>query len=330
MERAKLSKDSLKILFDALEENGHNMNTLAILLGFHPRTVRDWRSGRFTIPTDTLDILVGVANINPESLIIQILPTWWQTSRAGKIGGRAYFAKYGVLGTVDSRSFAGYMSYNRRKSIEGDIFHKKDIIKPDESCELAEFIGIMIGDGHVNEYQASVALDIKTDIEYCKFVVDTIRNLFRIEPTLQRRPKSGCINVVVSSVKFTDLLVALGLPRGDKIKGGLDVPDWISDNLDYSIACLRGIFDTDGSIFQEVHRVKDKIYAYPRMTFTSYSEPLRESIYRILSEVEVSVKMRSDRNVNVERFTDIDKYFRIIGSSNPKHIRRFVAFGGVG
>lgn len=330
MKRAKLSKDSLKILFDALEENGHNMNTLATLLGFHPRTVRDWSSGRFTIPIDTLDILVGVANINPESLIIQILPAWWQTSRAGKIGGSAYFAKYGALGTVDSRSFAGYTSYNRRKSIEGDIFQKKEIIKPDESCELAEFIGIMIGDGHVNEYQASVTLDIKTDIEYCKFVADTIRNLFRIEPTFQRRPKNGCINIVVSSVKFTDLLVALGLPRGDKIKGGLDVPDWISDNLDYSIACLRGIFDTDGSIFQEIHRVKDKIYAYPRMTFTSYSEPLRESIYRILSEVEVSVKMRSDRNVNIERFTDIDKYFRIIGSSNPKHIRRFVAFGGVG
>lgn len=95
-------------------------------------------------------------------------------------------------------------------------------------------------------------------------------------------------------------------------------------------ACLRGIFDTDGSIFLETHRIKGVVYSCPRMTFVNASPPLVESIHKSLTTLDIHATKRGSRKVTIERFTDIDKYFKIVSSSNPKHLERYTTFGGVG
>jgi len=325
-----LTDDKLALLFKSLSNVGYNIIKTALTLNVSPRTVRDWRRGKFTIPKEHFDVLVSIVNIDVDTLAPEELSDWWNTSLAGKKGGDSYIEKYKSLGTLDSKRAGGLISYKKRMSKTDDIFTRKVINVPNESCLLAEFIGIMIGDGSITKYQASIALNIETDIEYSVYVGSLICELFGIIPTYQRREESGCMVIVVSSIELTDLLISFGLPMGDKLKAGLDIPDWIRLDLNYSKACLRGIFDTDGSIFQEIHKFGTKQYAYPRMAFVSYSEPLRETIFEKLCEIGLLAKIRNNRNVTIERFTDIEKYFRIVGSSNPKHIRRYARFGGVG
>lgn len=207
---------------------------------------------------------------------------------------------------------------------------RKLITIPERSEMLAEFLGIMIGDGSISRYQASISLNYITDWEFGQYIVSLIRSLFSIEPALHIRENLNCLVIVVSSVQFVDFLLLCGLPIGDKIRAGLDVPVWISQNSHYLTACLRGIFDTDGSIYQEIHTYRLKKYAYMRTAFVSASYPLIESIFQHLNYLQLNPKIRGMRKVTIERFTDIDGYFRIVGSSNPKHIRRFTMFGGVG
>jgi LAGLIDADG-like domain/WhiA LAGLIDADG-like domain len=328
--RVRLTNDKLGLLFQSLSDSGYSIKWVAAVLNMNPRTVRDWRNGKFTIPKDHLTILANIANIDVNDLTPEELSDWWNSSDAGKKGGNAYIKKYKSLGTVESKRIGGHLSYKKRRLIDDDIFSRKVIKVPGGSCLLAEFIGIMIGDGNITKYQSSISLNIKTDIEYADYVSGLICELFGIVPTYQRREESGCVVITASSIELTDLLTSLGLPMGDKLRAGLDIPDWIRADSGYSKACLRGIFDTDGSIFQEVHKRKDRIYSYPRMAFVSYSEPLIESIQTILCEIGLSAKIRNNHRVTIERFTDIEEYFRIIGSSNTKHVRRFAAFGGVG
>jgi len=49
-----------------------------------------------------------------------------------------------------------------------------------------------------------------------------------------------------------------------------------------------------------------------------------------LDHLGIKSKIRGERVVSIEHFTEIQKYFTIVGSSNPKHVRRFISFGGVG
>jgi hypothetical protein len=84
--------------------------------------------------------------------------------------------------------------------------------------------------------------------------------------------------------------------------------------------------DTDGCIFMERHKVKDKIYSYPRISFVSRSKPLRESVHQILAQAGFSPKVRSERAVTLEKRKDVTRYFESIGTHNPKHQNRFIEF----
>jgi len=328
--RIKLTKRSRIYLFNTLVERGVLIIRLAVLISVSTRTLRDWRSGRFSIPNKSFDLLLLSAAVDRSALEFVEVSEWWNASSAGVAGGKSYIAKYGAPGDTESRRRGGAASYAKRQLKTKDIFTRKLIYRPSSSVRLAEFIGIMIGDGNINKYQISIALNLETDKEYAKYVEMLIIELFHVKPTIQLRPNDGCVVLVVSSAELSDYLTELGLPRGDKIKNGLDIPAWILKNIEYTKFCIRGICDTDGSVFQEVHTYKDKSYKYCRLAIVTYSPPLLETLGSVFAKVGIAAKVRKSHRLSVERFTDIKQYFKIVGSSNPKHLRRFAAFGGVG
>lgn len=208
--------------------------------------------------------------------------------------------------------------------------YRTSVFLPELSDKLAEMIGILIGDGGMTKYQVTVTLGIDADSTYAPFVVQLMQSLFRIQPSVHIREARGCIVIILSSVVHVELLCQLGLKIGNKLKQGLDIPQWVKDDKEFYVACLRGIFDTDGCVYQEVHKRKSGVYRYTRLSFVSASPILRHAILMLLGDLGIRAKIRGNRSVNIERFTDIEEYFRIVGSNNPKHIRRYVTFGGVG
>ena len=62
---------------------------------------------------------------------------------------------------------------------------------------------------------------------------------------------------------------------------------------------------------------------YKRLNFTSGSLRLRKSVFLILEKLNLDPKMRNNRSVQIENKNKIREYFKIIGTSNPKHKRRF-------
>jgi LAGLIDADG-like domain len=328
--RAKLNTHNLTRLFDTLSGINVGVKQIAGLLEISERSVRDWRRGKYTMPSGDLSTLAFLAQISIDDMTIEYVDDTWHSVAAGKIGGRSYIDTYGTPGTAESRKKGGTTTYLKSLSKNESIYVRKKIIRADESVELAEFIGIMIGDGNVNNYQASISLNRESDKEYADYVTDLASGLFGVGVTRQDRVASGCYVLVMSSVELTDYLVSMGLPRGDKIAGGLTIPQWILDDERYLVACIRGIFDTDGSVYQETHHYNQKQYSYCRVALVSHSPPLRDIVNASLSRLGIASKIRNNRSVCIERFTDVTQYFKIVGSSNQKHLNRFAVFGRVG
>lgn len=118
---------------------------------------------------------------------------------------------------------------------------------------------------------------------------------------------------------------------GNKLKQGLDIPEWIKGNKELEISCIRGLMDTDGCFFNECHKINNKKYCYPRLSLVSHSRQLLDSVFEILQKLGFSPKIRNKRSVQLEKREDILRYFSLIGTSNPKHEAKFKAvFGGVG
>ncbi len=275
---------------------------------------------------ERLAVLVGIELTAQETAFFS---DWWNNQSAGKKGMLAQRDKYGPLGTTEGRIRGGTHSYLKRKGISGDIFTPKSIRTPIKSIELAECLGLLIGDGCITGYQVSVSLSSLVDTEYARFVENFFIRLFGICPRVSIRDNANCITVTTSSVRLVEFLKSLGLPQGHKIRHNLKIPDWVLEDSAYSAACVRGIFDTDGCIFMEKHHINGRSYAYPRMSFVSASNYLRTDIYNVLKGLGFEPRIRNNRSVTLEKLADIAGYFKIVGSSNPKHLERFYSNGRV-
>jgi hypothetical protein len=327
--RLRFSDNDRALFFAELHQRGLGIKQLAEMTGVSSRTITDWKRGKYTIPARHFNKIVESATIDPESIRAEVLDNWWNNADAGKKGSQARTIKHGPLGTAEGRVRGGNSSYARRRSKPGDIFARHKILRPSRDEALAEFIGIMIGDGGMTKYQASISLSSLVDTEYSLYVGELIERLFGIHPTIMKARNSNCLVVVASSIELVEFLKQHGVLQGDKIRQSLDIPSWVLGDRDLAVACVSGIFDTDGCIFHECHRIKGRSYAYPRLSLVSASPTLRASVHGILSDLELDPRLRNNRSVNLEKLSDIAAYFSMVGTSNPKHLSRWTLFGEV-
>lgn len=300
-----------------------SVDDLARIVSVHSRTIRDWRREKFLMSVVAGRVLSTTSHISlPKNL--KIKKAFWYTSIGGKIGGPAVMKKYGRLPVDSALRNKKWREWWKKRGKLGlnSILLPLPFQKPRPSSELAEFFGIMMGDGGISKWQATITLHHIDDLLYSKFVVGLIKKLFKISPSVLHYPDRSVNNIVISRSKLVSYLHAQGLPIGDKIAHGLDIPVWIKKNSKYSIACLRGLVDTDGCVFTHKYKVNNKWYSYKKIDFTSASAPLRESVLAILKELGMSPSVY-DRNVRLNSKEDVVRYMKIVGTHNPKHLKRY-------
>lgn len=198
--------------------------------------------------------------------------------------------------------------------------HRKEVILPKYSAKLAEFFGIMIGDGGINNlWQITISLNSIKDIKYGSYVFNLCNTLFNIFPAIRKRKSSNTLVISLASISIVDFLVSEGLSRGNKLKNGLDIPEWILNNKSYRKACVRGLVDTDGCVFIHTHRVKGKIYKNISLTFTSLSPKLIFRVTEILAEFGILAHIdNKGENIYLYRIDAVVKYLKVFGTSNER------------
>ena len=246
---------------------------------------------------------------------------------AGRAGGKAVFAKYGRVPVDETHRKAQWQKWwtktGRYNPKILKFLEAQPINIPKRSAKLAEFCGILLGDGGMSERQVHITLCSYDELEYALFVSALCEGLFGIRPTLTKLKKAAAYSLVVSRTNLVRWLnKSAGLGSGHKIRRQIRIPKWIINNRKFRIACLRGLVDTDGSVFTHKYRVQGKLYRYPKLSFASMSAPLRLDVAHIL--VDVGIKARvTEKEVWVDSTGGVAKYFSDVGSHNPKHLIRY-------
>lgn len=303
------------------------MNTraenLALDCGVHPRTIRDWQREKYLISQEAVTSLQKISGILCPK-ILEILPDYWSTRKAGQVGARGRLTRYGNPGTADGRRRGGFIAYKKMKQsgLATGFKFRRTFVKPEPSTLLAEFLGIMLGDGNIGPYQISISLNATTDADYVDFVVDVIIRLFGLIPSQTTR-KNAC-NIVVSSIGLIEFLCQKGLVRGNKVTHQVTLPSWILQYPDFVKASLRGLMDTDGSIYGVKHTIAETKYTHACLCFRNYSKPLLDAVYQNMINLGYHPKLGHNR-IYLYRQKEINRYFEEIGSHNPKHLKRYKA-----
>lgn len=313
-----------KFLLEVSRNCGLPWALLASRLGISKRTLFDWRREKYSLSLGSFEKMCKLANLDFLA-DVEIREAFWPVKKAAHLGGVAMYRKYGTIGDPLIRRKHWLEWWEKKgKYNPKRYFVAKSITKPVKSKELAEFVGILIGDGGVTKRQVIITLNSVVDKEYVDFVEKLIITLFDLRPKIRSRKNELSTRIEVSRTNLVAFCQGLGLKVGNKIKQNLDIPDWIKADEEFEKACVRGLMDTDGCLFMEKHKIKGKIYAYPRLSLVSMIPALRSSVYSFFEELGFSPRIRGERSVQLENCLDIKCYFDKIGTSHPKNKKKFL------
>lgn len=325
--RIKLTIQDRTTLFSAIEAVSKHWGDHAQYLKISPRTLYDWRRGTLTIPYHSFQSLCRLAKISEKNFTLKMLSDFWHTKEAGKKGAIASIRLYGNPGTKNGRRKGGLASLQTHKKL-GTAFKMLVLVhKPKHSKKLAEFLGIMFGDGHLSQYQISVTTNSETDRQHAYFVQELITVLFKLPSRVRKRPNQNALEIIASSKNLVTFIHELGMPIGNKLRAGLKIPHWVQSNKTFSRSFIRGLFDTDGCIYRDSHTINGKHYDHMGWAITSYSLSLVHDILSLLKRWNYSPTFKSpQKSVFIRRQAEIHRYFKEIGTSNKKHMGRYNQF----
>jgi len=202
----------------------------------------------------------------------------------------------------------------------------KTIFFPKNSEELAEFYGIMLGDGNlikkksyrIGTYAVRIVGDSRFDKKYLvEYVFHLIKGLFVIEPRIIKRKRERAISVEAYGIELVNFLETKGFKPGNKIKNKLRIPKWIKQNKTYLKSCIRGLFDTDGSVYKLTNQNTYQI------NFKNYNYGLLKDVRESLLEIGINCsKISKGNSIYITKKAEIARFFKLIGFSNSKHFNK--------
>lgn len=303
------------------EKSNCSTNDLARFAGVHPRSFRDWRREKLTMPLLAVEIFCKKFDLNLPEDKNTMIERWRQNRKeVNRIGGIALFKKYGSPATLEGRRKGGIKSVaNLRRNGITPIY--KIYNCPAFSDYLAEYIGIMLGDGGLTSNQCTITLNSEVDSEYVLFVCKLGQKLFGESPKTIKRKDSKAITLYYNGVLLAKFFVKIGLRTGNKVKQQVDVPDWVKSSKDYSIACLRGLMDTDGGVFLHRYKVNGKEYRYKKISFSNRSIPLLQFVADTLQDLGFTPKVVDkvdNKKVWLYNEAEVRRYLKLVGTHNPR------------
>lgn len=315
--------NDLNSFFDQVRKtSGLSFGQIANLVKLNERTIRDWRRGKYNPSHKTLYFLSTKFEVDFPRVEKKLADNW-----GAKLGGVASQQKHGSyfesLSEDQKRLNIKKAALTRKRRGYTD-FVQKEIKYPKESYKLAEFVGIVLGDGAVTPGQVVITLHRIDDGLYADYVCRLIYDLFDVRPS--KHPRDNVINIRISRVLLVGFLNRMGINVGNKVRQQVDVPTWIKSNISYSKACLRGLFDTDGCFYVDKHLYKNKVYENCAINFSNRSKPLLDFFQSQLSNLNFHPLRTSGYNVCLKRELEVIKYSEIIGFSNSKHKHKAVDY----
>lgn len=317
--------DQKKFLNSVKEKLGFSWENIASDFGLSGRTLRDWRNEKLLGQGNVLIKLSKKAGIFLPP-VIEEKEEWWSARAWSARASVIRMKMYGPPGTPAGRSKGGKMSQLYRKLYPERYICTNVVLRntfnfPENSVALAEFIGIMLGDGGVGKYQAVITLGAKADKGYVNYVVSLMNSLFGVKPSLFKR--ENVVAIHISGIELIEFLLTKGLCIGSKLRANIGLPDWIIENLDYSKACIRGLVDTDGCFFKHKYQVREKQYEYKKIAFVSYIPQLMADVRKQLLLLGFNPKIQGEKRLFLYNQSEAMRYLEEIGTSNPKNSERW-------
>src|SRR3989344_8679190 len=203
---------------------------------------------------------------------------------------------------------------NNIKRIIKDKYSEKSITKPSMSNLLAEILGVINGDGHVNNtnYEISIVGN-RLEEEYYLYLDKLLERILKLKFRLTINDSAFKLRTYSKNMVIF-LNSEFGLPFGNKI-GKLKIPKKVLKRRSWILSYLRGLFDTDGCF--HIRREKD-----PMLSIASADKRYLGEVKKTLENFGFHV-VRGQKRIFIYQKDDIKRFFKEVKPANSKHLKKY-------
>jgi len=300
-------RNQREFIKDVCKKLNISLRQLSILTKLKSYSVfKNYYNERYSLPIEVGDYLTKLSGISWRKFEIKdFLENNWGQRRGGRVGIRKMRKKHKRY--ISEWCRKGYLRANLAEK------STKEITIPKLNQGLAEFIGIVLGDGTLTKYFVRISLNAKNEMPYVGYVKSLCEELFSITPSIYKDPRNNTINLKIFSVRLCEFLhKKFNLSFGDKLISKASIPNIILDDKKLVLACIRGLIDSDGDVFKGKFVY---LYSHNPILLKQVSEMGRK-LGVFTTETNTSVGTRNHKNVV--------RYFELIGTSNLKNAVKFI------
>jgi hypothetical protein len=201
---------------------------------------------------------------------------------------------------------------------------------------ISEICGTIIGDGWIQSNERNMFITgspTEDKFYYDNYLVPLLNKEIGLKLKGRNFISWRTYGIGIYQKQIIHKFLEIGIPKGKKSKI-VFVPKCIRDKKKFFIPLLRGIFDTDGSIyFMKDPNKKSKFHTRPRIRIVSVSERLVKDIKDLSDILNIKYSNPSasiwGKNPNpsfifeINRIESINRWWKIVGSNNPAHKTRY-------
>lgn len=182
---------------------------------------------------------------------------------------------------------------------------KSEYLPLTRNGDLAELIGVVLGDGHVAYFPRTERLMIFSNSLNQGFVdryAKMVERVFGKKPSVSKVKYSNCTRISIYEKAISE---RLGVPAGARQNAQIRVPRWILGNDEFVVRYLRGLYEAEGSA--SVH-LPTSTYKF---SFANTNQSLLKIVFRLVSKMGFYASMDPKR-VQISRKAHVERAIQLL------------------
>jgi len=178
-----------------------------------------------------------------------------------------------ISATFKNKKIDNFASWRREMRSKGEWSYSA----LPRNGDTAELIGVVLGDGHIEQFPRTQSLAIFSNANNPGFVKrysDLLRTLFCKEPHVAQSQKF--VNCIRIRIYQNNISQRLGIPTGKRRWIQTEIPPWIKKDKKLLVRYLRGLYEAEGSFC--VHKPTSTY----KLLFANRNDSLLNNVFKAL------------------------------------------------
>lgn len=205
--------------------------------------------------------------------------------------------------TFKKKRINNFNNWRNEQKIKGLI--PKDYLEFKKTPELAELIGVVLGDGNISKFPRTERLIITGNANNPGFLDRyslIIEKIFNKKPNISKVKSSNAVRISIYQKRISN---RLKIPSGNKLNKVIQIPNWIKNDKESLISMLKGLFEAEASL-----SIHEKTYTY-NFQFSNRNDSILKFVSESLTRLGFNPEIRK-YYVRLRRKKEVIKFKNMI------------------